>query len=71
MVFDMRQTSMPVESLNGLSPNPIHTIESLSQNSSYGPRSILTASSIGLCLWNVDCPEERYDKQNCMVATIF
>ncbi|XP_031398837.1 E3 ubiquitin-protein ligase RFWD3-like isoform X2 [Punica granatum] len=59
MVFDMRQTVKPVESLNGLSSNPIHTIQSLSQKNTDGPRSILTASSIGLSLWNVDCREER------------
>ncbi|KAK4799382.1 hypothetical protein SAY86_024747 [Trapa natans] len=63
MVFDMRQTSRPIESLNGLSFNPIHTIRSFSQNSTNGASSILTASSIGLCLWNIDCHEERYDMQ--------
>ncbi|XP_031396040.1 uncharacterized protein LOC116207277 isoform X2 [Punica granatum] len=59
MVFDMRQTVKPVESLNGLSSNPIHTILSFSQKNTNGPRSVLIASSIGLSLWNDDCREER------------
>ncbi|OWM82445.1 hypothetical protein CDL15_Pgr002019 [Punica granatum] len=65
MVIDMRQTAKPVASLNGLSSNPVHTIQSHSQKNTDGPRSILTASSIGLSLWNVDCHEERYEKQLC------
>ncbi|XP_031396162.1 E3 ubiquitin-protein ligase RFWD3-like isoform X2 [Punica granatum] len=59
MVFDMCQTVKPVESLNGLSSNPIHTILSFSQKNTNRPRPVLTASSIGLSLWNDDCREER------------
>ncbi|KAM2467592.1 hypothetical protein FF1_009357 [Malus domestica] len=59
-VFDMRQTAGPVESRRGLSNNPIHTVHSLSHNSALpsGARSVLSASSIGLCLWNFGCAEE-------------
>ncbi|XP_050384028.1 uncharacterized protein LOC126800672 isoform X2 [Argentina anserina] len=54
MVFDMRQTSGPVEYLKGLTSNPIHTVHSLSYNSALPPcvRTVMSASSIGLCLWN-------------------
>ncbi|KAM5559722.1 hypothetical protein ABKV19_021082 [Rosa sericea] len=54
LVFDMRQTSGPVESLKGLTSNPIHTVHSLSYNSALptGVRTVISASSIGLCLWN-------------------
>ncbi|XP_009377040.2 E3 ubiquitin-protein ligase RFWD3 isoform X3 [Pyrus x bretschneideri] len=59
-VFDMRRTAGPVESRRGLSNNPIHTVHSLSHNSALpsGARSVLSASSIGLCLWNFGCAEE-------------
>ncbi|XP_052174977.1 uncharacterized protein LOC127789921 isoform X2 [Diospyros lotus] len=61
MVFDMRQTVRPVESMVGLTCNPIHTVHSLSPELSFlsGVRSLLTASSVGLCHWNFGSSEER------------
>lgn len=52
--FDMRQTMKPVESINGLTDNPIHTVYSLSAGStvSCGVKGVLTASSVGLCHWD-------------------
>ncbi|KAL7248044.1 hypothetical protein ACSBR2_002862 [Camellia fascicularis] len=60
LVFDMRQTLKPMESLTGLTCNPIHTVHSLSPDSTLpsGARSLLTASSIGLCQWNFGGVEE-------------
>ncbi|KAG8376610.1 hypothetical protein BUALT_Bualt09G0081400 [Buddleja alternifolia] len=59
--FDMRYTMRHVESLTGLTGNPIHTIQSLSPDSSLnaGVRSVLTASSLGICQWNFGRGEER------------
>lgn len=59
LVFDMRQTAGPVKSLVGLTSNPVHTVQSLAQTSSLpsGARTILSASAIGLCQWNVDSEE--------------
>ncbi|KAL6138532.1 hypothetical protein ACLB2K_063813 [Fragaria x ananassa] len=53
LVFDMRQTSGPVESLKGLTNNPIHTVHSLSSNTAFPlcVRTVISASAIGLCLW--------------------
>ncbi|KAI8563273.1 hypothetical protein RHMOL_Rhmol03G0100100 [Rhododendron molle] len=61
LVFDMRQTLKPVESVVGLTPNPIHTMYSLLPDSTLPPgvRSLLTASSGGLCQWNFGAIEER------------
>ncbi|XP_021892693.1 E3 ubiquitin-protein ligase RFWD3 isoform X2 [Carica papaya] len=60
-VFDMRQTTGAMESLNGLSSNPIHTVHPLLQNSalSAGSRVVLSASSLGLCQWNFGGANER------------
>ncbi|KAI3471867.1 hypothetical protein Pfo_028555 [Paulownia fortunei] len=59
--FDMRHTMRHVESLTGLTSNPIHTLHSVSPDSSLssGIRSVLTASSLGLCQWNFGGSEER------------
>ncbi|KAJ0088454.1 hypothetical protein Patl1_32209 [Pistacia atlantica] len=57
LVFDIRQTVRPLESLNGPSCNPIHTIQSLSHPS--GVRTLLSASSVGVCQWNFDGAEGR------------
>ncbi|XP_073150796.1 uncharacterized protein [Henckelia pumila] len=59
--FDMRLTSRHVESLTGLTGNPIHTVHSLSPDPSlkFGVKSVLTASSLGLCHWNFGSYEER------------
>ncbi|KAA8518707.1 hypothetical protein F0562_016519 [Nyssa sinensis] len=61
LVFDMRQTTRPVESLIGLTGNLIHTIHSLSPDLTVrsGVRTLLTASSVGLCEWNFGGIEER------------
>ncbi|KAL3753988.1 hypothetical protein ACJRO7_001263 [Eucalyptus globulus] len=59
LVFDMRQTLKPVESLEGLSCNPIHSMHSLLHKETHGARTILSASSIGLCQWKIDSGEER------------
>uniref|UniRef100_A0A2N9IJN9 RING-type E3 ubiquitin transferase n=1 Tax=Fagus sylvatica TaxID=28930 RepID=A0A2N9IJN9_FAGSY len=60
LVFDMRQTVGPVNSLRGLTGNPVHTVHSLLHSSTLasGVRSILSASSIGLCQWNFGGAEE-------------
>ncbi|XP_062166391.1 uncharacterized protein LOC133872796 isoform X2 [Alnus glutinosa] len=60
LVFDMRQTVGPVYSLRGLTCNPVHTIHSLLQSSTLtsGVRSVLSASSIGLCRWIFGGAEE-------------
>ncbi|KAL1196627.1 hypothetical protein V5N11_021525 [Cardamine amara subsp. amara] len=61
LVFDMRQTTGPFASLTGLTSNPVHTIHHLSTNST--PTSdvhpLLSASSIGLCQWNISGSEGR------------
>lgn len=59
LVFDMRQTLKPMESLEGLSCNPIHSMHSLLHKETHGARTILSASSIGLCQWKIDSGEER------------
>ncbi|KAI3908349.1 hypothetical protein MKX01_027371 [Papaver californicum] len=61
LLFDMRQTSGPVESMNGLTSHPVHTIHSLPDNSPLhnGGRSVLTASSIGPCVWKTGHTGER------------
>ncbi|XP_015898419.1 uncharacterized protein LOC107431904 isoform X3 [Ziziphus jujuba] len=60
MVFDMRQTTGPMNSLRGLTSNPVHTLHSLLHNSTppSGSRSVLSASSVGLCQWNFDGSDE-------------
>ncbi|TKY62117.1 E3 ubiquitin-protein ligase RFWD3 [Spatholobus suberectus] len=59
LVFDMRQTAGPMKSLVGLTSNPVHTVHSLAQTSSLpsGVQTILSASAIGLCQWNIDSEE--------------
>ncbi|XP_057984270.1 uncharacterized protein LOC131168670 isoform X3 [Malania oleifera] len=54
LVFDMRQTAGPVESMSGLTCNPVHTIHSLldDTNLAAGVRTLLSASSVGLCQWS-------------------
>ncbi|CAI8614656.1 unnamed protein product [Vicia faba] len=61
LVFDMRQTAGPLKYLAGLTSNPVHSLQSLAQTSSLpsGARSILSASAIGPCQWNIDS-EERF-----------
>lgn len=61
MVFDMRQTASPVESLQGPTSNPIHTIHSLLHGSTFpsGVRALLSASSVGVCHWEFGGAEVR------------
>ncbi|KAK3036370.1 hypothetical protein RJ639_032139 [Escallonia herrerae] len=61
LAFDMRQTRRPVESVAGLTCNPIHTLHSLSPDPTVpsGVRTILSASSVGLCEWNFGVSEQR------------
>lgn len=56
LAFDMRQTRTPLESRTGLSINPVHTIISIASSSA--TKSLLTASQIGLCEWNIGTNEE-------------
>ncbi|GMH09847.1 hypothetical protein Nepgr_011688 [Nepenthes gracilis] len=60
LVFDTRQTGRPLESRNGLTSNPVHTIHSLSAPVvSSGVSTVLTASSVGLCQWNIGAAQEQ------------
>uniref|UniRef100_A0A2N9FGN4 Uncharacterized protein n=1 Tax=Fagus sylvatica TaxID=28930 RepID=A0A2N9FGN4_FAGSY len=61
LVFDMRQTRSPLQCMVGLSSRPIHTIYSLVNNPAVGLSAckVLTASSIGPCVWNTGCARER------------
>ncbi|KAK3043057.1 hypothetical protein RJ639_002625 [Escallonia herrerae] len=61
LAFDMRQTRRPVESIADLTCNPIHTLHSLSPDPTVpsGVRTILSASSVGLCEWNFGASEQR------------
>ncbi|KAK2364186.1 E3 ubiquitin-protein ligase RFWD3 [Trifolium repens] len=62
LVFDMRQTSGPLKSLAGLTSNPIHSLQSLAQTTSLpsGARTILSASAIGPCQWDIDSEERPF-----------
>ncbi|KAK9126597.1 hypothetical protein Scep_015443 [Stephania cephalantha] len=53
LVFDMRQTAGPLESISGLTCRPVHTIHSLAHYPCLpsGVKTILTASAIGPCVW--------------------
>ncbi|KHN09533.1 hypothetical protein glysoja_016632 [Glycine soja] len=55
----MRQTAGPMKSLVGLTSNPVHTVHALAQTSSLssGVKTILSASAVGLCQWNLDSEE--------------
>ncbi|KAJ6331264.1 hypothetical protein OIU76_009773 [Salix suchowensis] len=61
MVFDMRMTGSPVESRLGHTNNPIHTVQSLQHISTLpsGVKTVVSASSIGMCQWNFGGEEER------------
>ncbi|CAK7325406.1 unnamed protein product [Dovyalis caffra] len=56
LVFDMRRTQNPLQSMVGPMPRPIHTIYSLVQNPVLGSnsRNLLTGSPLGPCVWNTD-----------------
>ncbi|KAE8717249.1 xyloglucan endotransglucosylase/hydrolase protein 32 precursor [Hibiscus syriacus] len=56
----MRQTAGPLEFVNGLTNNPIHTIYStLNSTLPSGVTTVLSASSSGICLWNFGGSEQR------------
>ncbi|XP_073000647.1 uncharacterized protein [Typha latifolia] len=57
LVFDVRQTAGPVQSMKGLSTHPIHTIHSVLLED--GTRKALTASSVGPCMWEIDGSGDR------------
>ncbi|KAK9985592.1 hypothetical protein SO802_030543 [Lithocarpus litseifolius] len=60
LVFDMHQTVGPVNSLKGLTRNPVHMADSLLHSSTLtsSVSSVLSASSICLSQWNFDGAEE-------------
>lgn len=57
LVFDTRQTKAPLHSLTGLSTHPVHTIHAVVDCS--GSTKVISASSIGPCIWDVDGSENR------------
>ncbi|KAM0905579.1 hypothetical protein ACQ4PT_017290 [Festuca glaucescens] len=57
LVFDTRQTKAALHSLTGLSTHPVHTIHSVVDCS--GSTKVISASSIGPCIWDVDGSENR------------
>ncbi|KAJ6851573.1 E3 ubiquitin-protein ligase RFWD3-like [Iris pallida] len=57
LVFDMRQTARHLECMEGLSRHPVHTIHSILDVS--GTRKVLSASSLGPCVWHVGGSGER------------
>ncbi|KAJ3681903.1 hypothetical protein LUZ60_014476 [Juncus effusus] len=59
LVFDVRQTAQPLHSLEGLSTQPVHTVHTLNNNNNTGIRKVLTASSAGPCVWDVDNPNSE------------
>ncbi|KAH6825355.1 hypothetical protein C2S53_016782 [Perilla frutescens var. hirtella] len=77
--FDMRQTVKPVESLVGSTDKLVHTLHSLSSDSSCssGVRSVLTASALGLCQFNFGGSEQRpcvipeSDKQGVCISLAY
>ncbi|KAH1137514.1 hypothetical protein GYH30_027493 [Glycine max] len=64
LVFDMRKTAGPMKSLVGFTSNPVHTVHALAQTSSLssGVKTILSASVVGLCQWNIDSEERPCTK---------
>ncbi|XP_061963342.1 uncharacterized protein LOC133687996 isoform X1 [Populus nigra] len=61
LVFDMRITGSPVESRLGHTTDPIHTVQSLQHISTLpsGVKTVVSASSVGMCQWNFGGEEER------------
>ncbi|KAG6771849.1 hypothetical protein POTOM_023241 [Populus tomentosa] len=74
LVFDMRITGSPVESRLGHTTDPIHTVQSLQHISTLpsGVKTVVSASSVGMCQWNFGCEEERVEMSNEVVSqTLF
>ncbi|XP_071712003.1 uncharacterized protein [Rutidosis leptorrhynchoides] len=64
LVYDMRHTVHPVQSIPGLESRPIHTIHPLAHDTSH-PQTVtqlLTASSADPCLWNINSKMEKLFK---------
>lgn len=61
MVFDMRHTIHPVESMHGVDSRSIHTIHPLEHNTSHSQSisQLLTASTAGPCVWNINGGMQR------------
>lgn len=51
LVFDIRQTAVPMQVLEGLTGHPVHTVHSVVLSD--GGSRVLTASSSGPCIWEV------------------
>ncbi|RRT73076.1 hypothetical protein B296_00033781 [Ensete ventricosum] len=51
LVFDIRQTAVPVQVMDGLTGHPVHSVHSIVLSD--GGSRILTASSSGPCVWEV------------------
>ncbi|KAG1355004.1 putative E3 ubiquitin-protein ligase RFWD3 [Cocos nucifera] len=51
LVFDVRQTAQPMISVVGLSRHPVHTVHSIGLDN--GAKKVLTASSLGPCIWEI------------------
>ncbi|CAA6655552.1 unnamed protein product [Spirodela intermedia] len=67
LMFDIRQTSSPLESRPGLSSHPIHTIHSLPpQPELHGAGALLTASAVGPCLWDTGTLPETENQGVCI-----
>ncbi|BAF27124.2 Os10g0545600 [Oryza sativa Japonica Group] len=64
LTFDIRQTVAPLHSMMGLSTHPVHTIHSVVDGG--GSRKVISASSIGPCIWDVDGSRNRPDLLNGM-----
>ncbi|KAF2295628.1 hypothetical protein GH714_033346 [Hevea brasiliensis] len=62
LVFDMRHTINPLQSIVGLTAQPIHTIHSLVHNPILGhdAQKLLTASSLGPCVWSTSSGERPF-----------
>ncbi|XP_061963344.1 uncharacterized protein LOC133687996 isoform X2 [Populus nigra] len=74
LVFDMRITGSPVESRLGHTTDPIHTVQSLQHISTLpsGVKTVVSASSVGMCQWNFGGEEERVEMSNEFVSqTLF
>lgn len=57
LVFDIRQTARPLHSMVGLSTHPVHTLHSVIDNN--GSRKVVSASSIGPCMWDAEGNQTR------------
>ncbi|XP_015581127.1 E3 ubiquitin-protein ligase RFWD3 isoform X2 [Ricinus communis] len=72
LVFDMRHTVNPLQSMIGLTPRPIHTIHSLVHNPALGQNAqkLLTASSLGPCVWDVSAGESETERSYQESSTV-